>query len=279
MSFPVFAALLVAAIFHALWNALVRRDPDRAAASTAIAVGGAVVGAVLLPLLPPMALTALPYVVATSLIHIAYFALIGHAYRHGELSVSYPIMRGLAPLIVTIAAALFVETPPLVVVAGVVVVALGIASLGAEGLRRGHRGLPASLANAFVIAAYTLVDGLGARVSGAPVTYVAAVVIGGGLATVTWQTARQGRGVLAATATRAVMGIAGGALSLAAYGIALWAMTFNPIGVVAAVRETSVLFATALGALALRERFGAVRWIAALLVVAGLALVKLGGAT
>jgi drug/metabolite transporter (DMT)-like permease len=277
LSLPIFAALLGAALLHAVWNALVRRDPDRTAAATAIAAGGAVVGVVLLPFLPSMHLAAVPFALCTSVIHVAYFALIGRTYRHGELSVSYPIMRGLAPLLVTAIAAVFIETPALIVVIGVVVVTTGIVSLSIDGLRRGSRGVGAAVANAGVIAAYTLVDGLGARASGAPATYVAWILVGAAITTVGWRCFLRGRVVIDELLPRALMGIGGGAMSYAAYGIALWAMTFTPIGAVAAVRESSVLFATAIGSLALGERFGATRWLAAVLVVIGLALVKFGG--
>ncbi|MCR4283279.1 MAG: DMT family transporter [Bauldia sp.] len=278
MTIPVFGALLVAALLHAMWNAFVRREPDRGAAATAVAAGGAVIGLVLLPFLAPMASAAAPYVLATSFIHIAYFALIGRAYRHGELSFAYPIMRGLAPLIVTGVATVFIETPPPIVVVGIAVVAAGIVSLGMDGFRRSSGGLAPALGNAVVIASYTLVDGLGARVSGAPLAYTAWILVGGGCATVLWQSIVRGRRIVGELRAHAAMGIAGGALSLAAYAIALWAMTFVPIGAVAAVRESSVLFATAIGAVALHERFGWTRWLAALLVVAGLVMVKFGGA-
>lgn len=277
MSFAVFGALLVAAALHAVWNALVRRDPDRNAGATAIAAGGAVIGALLLPFLAPMSPDAIPYVAVTSVVHVVYFALVARAYVHGELSVVYPIMRGLAPLIATIAAAFFIETPPVVVVFGIAVVAAGIVSLGVERMRSGGGGLVPALINAFVIALYTLIDGLGARVSGAPETYTAWILLGSGLATVGSQFALRGRVVAEQLRLRIFTGLAGGGMSFAAYGIALWAMTFASIGAVAAVRESSVLFATAIGAVALRERFGWGRWASAALVVAGLVLVKYGG--
>jgi drug/metabolite transporter (DMT)-like permease len=279
VTIPVFAALLVAALLHAVWNALVRRDPDRGAAATAIAAGGGVVGLVLLPFLAPMSTAAIPYVLATSIVHVAYFALVARAYRHGELSVAYPIMRGLAPLIVTGFAAVFVETPPSVVVLGIAVVAAGIVSLGLERLHGGLANLVPAFANAFVIALYTLIDGLGARASGSPETYTAWILVAAAVTTVSWQFLMRGTVVAEQLRLRPLIGLAGGAMSFAAYGIALWAMTFAPIGAVAAVRESSVLFATAIGATALRERFGWTRWLAAGLVVAGLVLVKFGGAT
>ncbi len=276
MSFTVFALLLAAAMLHAGWNALVRRDPDRAAATLGVAVGGAAVAVVLLPFLPRLPVAAVPYVVASGVIHLAYFTLIARAYRHGELSVAYPIMRGLAPLITTLVAVVFVEPASARVLFGVVVIAGGIVALGADGLRRQH-AIGSALANAFVIAAYTLVDGLGARVSGAPETYVSWVLVAGGAITLTDSILRRGRTVLFSLKTRIPMTVASGGMTYAAYGIALWAMTVAPIGAVAAVRESSVLFATAIGAVALGERFGAQRWLAAALVVAGLVLVKAAG--
>ena len=256
---------------------MVRRDPDRGAGTTAMAAGGAVIGLALLPFLPQMSAEAVPYAAVTSFVHVGYFALVARAYRHGELSVVYPIMRGLAPLIATIAAAFFIETPSTAVIVGVAVVAAGIVSLGVERLRSGGAGLAPALLNAFVIALYTLIDGLGARASGAPETYTAWILLGSGAATVAWQFALRGRVVADQLRVRLFNGLAGGGMGFAAYGIALWAMTFAPIGAVAAVRESSVLFATAIGAVALRERFGLNRWVSALLVVAGLVLVKYGG--
>ncbi len=276
MSFTVFAMLLLAAMLHAGWNALVRRDPDRNAAATAMAAGGAVVGLVLLPFLPAITPLAAPYILVSGIIHLAYYALIARAYRDGELSVAYPIMRGLAPLIVTLVAIVFVEPASTRVLAGVAVVALGIVSLGAEGLRRQH-AIGSALANAFVIAGYTLVDGLGARLSGAPETYVAWVVVAAGATTISARLLRQRRATLVGLRARVPLALVGGAMTYAAYGIALWAMTVAPIGAVAAVRESSVLFATVIGAAVLGERFGALRWLAAALVVVGLVLVKAGG--
>jgi drug/metabolite transporter (DMT)-like permease len=277
MTLAIFLALLGAAALHAGWNALIRRDSDRDATALAIAAGGAVLGAVLVPFLPAIERNAIPFAIASSCIHIVYYALVARAYRLGELSVAYPIMRGLAPLIVTIVGVLFIERIGTVGIAGILIVAVGITLLGLDGRRNGHGAVGTALVNALVIAAYTLVDGLGARASGSPVTYVAWIEIGGGLGAVAWQVAIGGRAKFTAMLARVPPGLIGAAMSFAAYGIALWAMTLAPIGAVAAVRETSVLFATALGALLLHERFGPARWLAAAVVVVGLALVKLGG--
>lgn len=279
MSVLIFAALLLAAALHAGWNALVRRDGDSTAASVAVAAGGTVVGLGVAPFLPPIAPAAIPFVLGSSCIHIVYYALVARAYRHGELSVVYPVMRGLAPVIVTVVGLVFLgEAVGGWELVGVALVGGGIVALGAEGLRRSRAGLGAALLNAVVIAGYTLVDGLGARASAAPAAYTAWLLVGGGIATVGWHVAMRGPAIaLGALRGRVALGLAGGIMGFGAYGIALWAMTVVPIGAVAAVRESSVLFATAIGAALLGERFGPLRWIAAAIVVAGLALVKLGG--
>ncbi len=277
MSTLVFGALLIGAMLHAGWNALVRRDPDRNAAAVTVAGGGAVIGLVLVPFLPAIAPGAVPYVLASGIIHLAYFALIGRAYRHGELSIAYPIMRGLAPLIATIAAVVLVEPASAKVLVGVIVVATGVVSLGADGLRKRH-AIGAAFGNAFVIAAYTLVDGLGVRISGSPAAYVAWILLASGVVTVAGHIVGRGRTAVAELTARVPLALASGGMTYAAYGIALWAMTLAPIGAVAAIRESSVLFATAIGAAMLHEKFGTTRWLAAVLVVAGLVLVKTGSA-
>jgi drug/metabolite transporter (DMT)-like permease len=274
--------LVVAAALHAGWNALVRRDPDPDTAAMAIAAGGAILAVFLLPFLPGMAWAAAPFTIASSFLQILYFVLVGRAYRAGELSIVYPVMRGLAPAIVTGLAALTIAEPATGgVVAGVGLVAIGMATLGASAIGSGGEHVRASLVaavlNAAVIASYTLVDGIGARLSGAPTTYTAWLGIGAGIGTLTWRLLRGGRIAIGTVSRRLPIGLVGAVMSFGAYAIALWAMTRAPIGAVATVRESSVLFATALGALVLHEKFGPWRWLASALVVAGLALVKLGG--
>jgi drug/metabolite transporter (DMT)-like permease len=276
VSILVFLSLLAAAALHAGWNALLRRETDRDVAAVAIAGGGTVVGLAVVPFVPALAPEAIPFVLGSSCIHVLYYFLVASAYRHGELSIVYPIMRGLAPLIVTIVSAFFIEPASPVAFAGVAIVTAGIVSLGAEGFGKGRAGIGFAVLNAFVIASYTIVDGLGARASLSPGTYTAWILVGGGIATVGWRLIIRGRGAIRPIVAHWPVGLAGGVMGYGAYAIALWAMTIAPIGAVAAVRETAVLFATVLGAVLLHERFGALRWLAAVLVVIGLALVKLG---
>jgi drug/metabolite transporter (DMT)-like permease len=282
MTIPIFLLLLAAAVMHAGWNALVKRDSDRQAAAIAVAAGGAVLSAAAIPLLPPMTARASPFIIGTALTHILYFTLIARAYAGSDLSVAYPLMRGSAPLIVTLAGAvLFAELPRPVSLGGVVLLSLGIIVLGLDGIaggRAGRAGVTAALLNGAVIASYTLIDGTGVRISGAALTYIAWTMLASGLVNTGFYLLRARRLAFSALRDRVPLGLAGGAISIGSYGIALWAMTRAPIGVVAAIRESSVLFAAGIGALFLGERFGALRWLAAAMVAAGLAAIKVGAA-
>ena len=281
MTLTVLLILLFAAALHAGWNALVKRAADREMASISVALGGGVVGAALLPFLPPMSAAAIPYVLGTAVVHIAYYWLVARAYR-GDLSVSYPLMRGLAPLIVTaVGAVLLGEVPGPLSMAGIALVCGGIVALAFEGLKAGRGGrhaVGAALLNAAVIASYTLCDGVGVRVSGEAATYTSWLMVASAITNLAWTLRRPSAAVCRRVLAHTGIGLVGGAMSMLSYGLALWAMTVAPIGLVAAIRESSVLFAAAMGAFALNERFGAPRWAAAGVVAAGLAAVKLGAA-
>jgi drug/metabolite transporter (DMT)-like permease len=281
MSLAVLIVLIFAAALHAGWNAAVKKVDDREAAAIAVAGGGGIIAIAALPFLPPMAPEAFVFVVTTSLVHILYFALLSRAYRGADLSVAYPLMRGLAPILVTgFGAVVLSEYTGLVGFLGIVMVSLGVIALGLEGLRAGRSGRPAlgaALLNAGIIASYTLVDGVGVRLSGEAATYAAWVMLASGVTNTVWSLLRQGAPMARRLIRHAGVGLVGGTMSGVSYGLALWAMTVAPIAFVSAVRETSVLFAAALGATVLHERFGALRWAAAACVVAGLVAVKAGG--
>lgn len=282
MDHAVLLFLLFAAALHAGWNALIKRDDDREAAALSVAIGGGVVAVALLPFAGPMNAAAIPFIAGTALLHILYYALVARAYKGADLSVTYPLMRGLAPLIVTAVGVVLVgEMPGPVAMLGILLVSGGIVALGLEGLRAGRGGRPgvgAALINAAVIAAYTLCDGIGVRASGSPVAYLAWLSIASALTNAGWTLWRGEAGIFRRLAAHRTVGLIGGTMSITSYGLALWAMTVAPIGLVAAIRESSVLFATAMGAFALNERFGAGRWTAAAVVATGLAAVKLGAA-
>lgn len=272
MTLGVTLAVLVGALLHAAWNAMVKRGNDPLVEMALLTCGASLLALPLLPLvaLPPAA--AWPYLLASNLIHAGYYATLVATYRHADLSVGYPLMRGTAPLLVTLVAALWLgEVPGPAATAGIVLIGLGVASLALAGA--GHpgarRALPYAFANAALIAAYTLVDAAGARASGDAVPYVLWMFFLEGIPFAAFVAWRRGRLALDAARARWRMALAGGGCSALSYGIAVWAMTQASAGAVSALRETSVVFALVIGAWVLKERLPPSRWIGVAAVVGG----------
>jgi drug/metabolite transporter (DMT)-like permease len=271
-------AVLAGALLHASWNALIKWEPDKLAASAAIAVGA---GAIALPiaLVSPLPLApGWPLIAFSAVIHVFYFALVGYALRHADLGVAYPLTRGSAPAFTAILAAVWLgEMLALSGWLAIGAIAAGVVTLSADALLRGGltpRAAVLAFTNAAIVVAYTLVDGLGARLAGNALSYVSWMMAGTALLIVPIalvfyreQIAEKERGFW-------IRALFAGGLSIASYGIALWAMTKAPIGLVAALRETSVLFAAILGALIFDERFGPKRWAALFLILIGIGLLR-----
>ncbi len=278
ITLPVTLAVLGAGFLHALWNAMLKSAAGEPLLDTALIVAGSsVVALALLPFVAFPDRAAWPFMALSAAIHFAYYVTLAGAYRRGDLSFAYPLMRGVAPLIVTLLGVVFLgERPTATMLAGIALISLGILVIA---WYAGGRHTPAAakwaLGNALIIAVYTLVDGAGARASGNAASYVVWLIFLEGLPYLAWIRATRGRPAFAYIASRWRRGIAGGAASLAAYGIALWAMTRAPVAVVAALREVSVLFAAGIGAIVLKEGFGWRRMAGAAAVVAGVAALRL----
>jgi drug/metabolite transporter (DMT)-like permease len=279
LSFGVTLAVLGAGFLHASWNALLKSSTggDALLDTTAVVAGSSLWGLIFVGLVPFPASGAWPFIATSSVIHFGYYITLAHAYRTGDLSFAYPLMRGTAPLLVTILGSLLLrELPSVHMGIGIALISVGIVSI-AFIQRRAHSRAAAfwAFANAGIIAAYTLVDGAGARASGNALSYVTWLIFLEGIPFVVWVLVSRGRPAVAYLRGNARIGLVGGAFSLAAYGIVLWAMTRAPIAAVAALRETSVLFAALLGSLWLKEGFGWRRLAGAASVVAGIAALKL----
>ncbi|MET1110216.1 MAG: EamA family transporter [Allosphingosinicella sp.] len=274
MSPAVFFAVLFAAALHAGWNALVKTGLDRFSAILFLGLAQGAIALVLLPFfgLPPG--PAWPWVLAGSALHSGYKLALIRAYGHGDLSQIYPLSRGSAPLIVAVASALFLgETMDLARTAAVVAIAGGIMLLaGRGGLTR--LGLFWALVTAAFTAAYTLADGIGARIAGSASAFILTMIVLDGAIMLAYGLAARGRAGLAALLPEWRPGLAAGAMSLGAYWIAIWAFTQAPLATVAALRETSVLFAMLIAAFWLEERPTARRWAAAVLILAGVVLMR-----
>jgi drug/metabolite transporter (DMT)-like permease len=276
----VVAAVLGAALLHASWNALVKgrggRDPLAAAAGLTLA--WVILGAPLAFVVGWPARASWPYLGGSLAVHLVYFSLLVRSYRAGgDLSFVYTIARGLPPVLITAGSlALLGERPGAWAVAGVGLIAAGVLSLGALGKAAPPRQLLVlAVGTALCTAVYTLLDAVGSRHAGAA-TYSVWLVLLQGAAFALGAVAIGGRPLVADVWAHRGIAMISGLFSAGGYAVALWAMARAPVAPVAALRETSVLFAALIGTLLLGEPFGRRRVLGAALVAAGAVLVRLG---
>ncbi|WP_339011242.1 DMT family transporter [Aeromonas popoffii] len=278
MTPTLFAAILLAALLHALWNALAKRQAEGRVSVLLVSLCSGLFAAPFLPLVGLPVPAEYPWLALSILLHCGYCLFLGRAYRLGEFGQIYPLARGSAPLVTLLLGVLLLgEVPGGVAVVGAVVLVSGVLLMAWRGgIRLVPAALRAVLITALFTAAYTLSDGAGARSAGAPVRYTLWLFALTALMMpllMRWQSRTAWHAHdLAAWRTGAL----GGALSLLAYGIVIWAMTQAPIGLVAALRESSVLFAVLLSWCWLGEPLGRVRLWAALVILCGILLIRLG---
>ncbi len=246
-----------------------------------IVAGAGLIGIPFLLVVPLPAPASWPYIFGSIITHLAYYFLMVNAYRSGELSLVYPLMRGVAPLITAVLGILWLrELPAPISWLGMVLISIGVIALalrptGNVPLLAGHgRAVRFALANAAVIATYTIIDGTGARLAGDPWAYIAWLFVLDSIPFSIYMLATRKRAFVEALVERRWHGLIGGALSAGAYAISVWAMTKAPVALVASLRETSVLFATLIGARLLRERLTARRWAGVGAVVIGVVALK-----
>jgi drug/metabolite transporter (DMT)-like permease len=270
MTLPVAAIVLFAALLHASWNALLKGTTDRLWSMTIMGIATSVACALLLPFLPLPHPASWPHLIGSSVLHVGYNIFLIRAYRSGEFGSAYPIARGSSPLLVALgAAAVAGEAPSALGVAGIILVSGGIISLAFRGRRLPEAGIFYALGTGLIIAAYSVNDGIGGRLSGSSVSYTLWMCLLWGLtaAPVYWLRRRDNHLWRGAGPTLAAA--LGGLVSLLAYGIVIFAMTRAPMGSVSALRETSVLFAVLLGRVFFAERLTLRRIVSALVITAG----------
>lgn len=280
MSSGVMAAVLFAAVLHALWNSIVKSGDDKFAAAAIVCLWcGLIALGVALPL-PTPAVQSWPFVGASAATHVVYFLLVGRLYRNADLSTAYPIMRGAAPLLTTIGAWLYLgESLDLAAASGVALLVGGVLWMAVEGFKRGgidRDTLIAALTNSAVIALYSLIDGTGARLSGHAFSYNAWADALSAFLFAPVIFLLRGRRFATVLVREWRRGLIGGAAAFLAYAIVIWGMTRAPIGLVAALRESSVIFAAIIGAVVLHEKFKAPRYAAAAFIAAGVIVLRLG---
>ncbi len=277
MPLTVFLAVMLGAALHASWNAIVKGGTDKLMTMVFVAAGAGAIGAVAIPFLPRPDPASWPFLAASTVAQTLYFLLVATAYRRVDMSLAYPLMRGVAPALVAGVGVIWLgEHLSPGAWAGVALICAGVLATALSALAHGSRGgVSAALLNACVIATYTLIDGAGVRLSGAPIAYSCWLFALNALPLVGWALLARRRALLAYARRNLGLGLVGGFFSAASYGLALWAMTGAPIAVVAALRETSILFGLAIANLLLRERIGPRRIAAAILIALGAVSLRL----
>ncbi len=278
LTWPVVAAVLFGAMLHAGWNALVKSSTDKALDTALIHLLGSVVAIPLVLLVGWPPASAWPFLAASLVIHVGYYTALTGAYKHGDLGLTYPLMRGTAPLLVALSATVTLgETLSPLAWTGVLAVSAGVLTLGlSKHAFEAPKAVRFALVNAVIIAIYTVVDALGVRASGQALQYVATLFLLDGWPFALIVFLRRRGAVLPYARKRWPIALGGAIASLGSYGIALWAMTQAPVATVAALRETSVLFAVLLGVWFLKEVFTPRRVIGTCAIVAGVMALRLG---
>ena len=279
MEITVFLAVLAAAFMHASWNLLVKLKLDRFLSIFLLQTLMGIMGVGMLLVFAWPTAASLPYALLSGVLHTGYNIFLARSYKHGDLSQVYPIARGTAPLL-TLLITWFAAHEQIGVVTalgiGILVAGIWLIAFGkSEALRLDSKSLFFALGTSCFIAAYTVVDGLGGRASGAPSGYTAAVFILDAVFLFAYGIYVRGPGILKAVALFWKSGVMGALLSAASYWIVIWAMTEAPIAAVAALRETSILFVILMSARYLKENMTAARVAGGILVVLGAVALRL----
>lgn len=279
MSIEVAAIVLLAAALHAGWNTLIKIGGDRIAVMAMVTMAGSLISLLFLPFVESPAPASWPFLAVTILLHTGYHFFLPVAYDHGDLGQVYPMARGFAPILVMLGAfAIAGETLGAFAIAGVLCLAVGVMTLTFDrrsGIAKNPKAVAFALATGACIASYTVVDGLGARQAGSVLGFAVWLTIGDGLLTFLLALAWKRGAVWRVVRANWVIGIAGGAMQVGAYWIIVWALAFAPMGLVSALRETSVLFAALISSLVLKEGWSAWRFVSAALVSFGLMLQRM----
>lgn len=279
MSTLVIGLVLFSAILHSSWNAIAKVIPDRLASATMIGLVYLIAGAIGIFVFEFPASEAWPYIIASVIIQTAYLILLTTAYKYGEFSYTYPLARGLAVLGVTVVSVGFLgENLSVNQAIGVGIVIASLGTLVLAGKRAsGRKGTIYAVLTGVAIASYTVVDGLGVRLSGTPLGYASWLFLLQGITIplVGLLASPDRSEFFAVLRSHWRIGTLGGVLSFVAYGIIVWAQSVAPLAVVSALRETSVLFAGVIGVLFFHERLGPIRSMALIAAICGIATIHL----
>ena len=280
MSLEISALVLLAALFHAAWNAVIKIRGDRLIVMVVVTLAGSLISLAVVPFVGAPAPASWAFLALSIVLHTGYHFFLPAAYDHGDLGQVYPIARGSSPLLVAVAAFVFAgETLAPMTLLGTLCLAAGVMALTFEresGIRKRPKSVIYALTTGALIASYMVVDGIGVRRAGSALGFAVWLTVGDGLLTFLVVSVWKGREVLLVAKRNLGVGLVAGALQVAAYWIVVWAMAVAPMAMVSGLRETSVLFAAFISTFVLKEGFGVWRFVSATLVTFGLAATKLG---
>ncbi|MEE9314397.1 MAG: DMT family transporter [Rhizobiaceae bacterium] len=278
MSSIVFIAVISAAILHAVWNAVVKGGSDKHLNMAAVVLGHLPIALLILPFVPLPASASLPYLFAGIGLHAGYQLLLLNSYRLGDLTQVYPIARGSSPLIVAFISVFFLgvvlEQTELI---AVLIIGAGIISMSLVRQKDGQRNTKAAmlaLTTGCFIAAYSLVDGLGARLSGTALGFYAWLAIGNCILCVAYMGATRPNVLKQLPLKAKKVFFFGGGASFVAYALVIWSFTQAPIALVTALRETSIVFALLIGVFFLKEKLDLTKVFSTMVTLFGAALLR-----
>ena len=279
MGAAVVAAVLAAAFLHAAWNALAHNIRDTLAGFVLICLADVVCAAVLVAAVGLPSPRAWPFILVSAALEVGYLFALLQAYRLGEFGQMYPIARGTSPWVVALVATTVLgqRLAPAELI-GILVISLGLIGLAFAGGMPGRAQLPAlaaALGTGVLIASYTIVDGVGVRRSGDVLAYIGWIFLLQAPVLPIVALARHGRALPGRLRPFWIRGLAGGVLSMLAYGLVVWAQSRGALAPIAALREVSIVIATVIATVVFKERFGRVRLVASSAVVVGILLLNL----
>lgn len=276
MTITVFCILLFAALLHASWNAIVKASGDKMYAAVGVSGSASLIALVLLPFAPQPTLASVPFLAVSCALQVVYTVLVAKTYQISDMSQTYPLMRGTAPLLVALVSVLALgDTLSWMAWSGIGVICLSILAMAMNGRMQSRKGITFALLNACFIAGYTLVDGTGVRLSETALGYTLWTFFMNGFCLLSWAMVARRREASSYLRLHWKKGLFGGIGTMGSYGLALWAMTQAPLAVVAALRETSILFGALIAFLLLKENVAGLRIAAALGIAGGAILLRL----
>ncbi len=276
MTLSVFCILLFAALLHASWNAIVKSGSDKLYSAIAVSGSASLIALILLPFSPQPTLASVPFLATSCALQVVYTVLVAKTYQISDMSQTYPLMRGTAPLLVALVSVLILgDSLSGVAWGGIAVICLSILGMAFNGRSQSRKGIWLALLNSIFIAGYTLVDGTGVRLAGSALGYTLWTFFLNGFCLLLWAMVARRQEVTRYLLANWKKGIPGGIGTMGSYGLALWAMTQAPLAVVAALRETSILFGALIAFVLLKEQVAGLRIMAACGIAAGAILLRL----